>query len=80
MPSGKARQAMAWVVNLGTAPGEAAANQPVLHPEVLKDGGTVGFSSVIVLNPFKDAAIFIAVNESGKSPTGIGVAIGRHLP
>lgn len=72
LPNGEAKQGMAWVTNLG--------NQPGLAPEVLKNGGTVGFSSVILLNPTKDAAIFIAVNQSGVKPAQLAVKIGRQLP
>jgi CubicO group peptidase (beta-lactamase class C family) len=72
IPNKNAKQGMVWVTNLG--------NQPQDRPEILKDGGTAGFSSTIVLNPGKDTAIFIAVNQSGTEPTATGVAIGRHLP
>jgi CubicO group peptidase (beta-lactamase class C family) len=80
LPSGKAKQAMAWVENLGVEAGDNAETQPPLHPEMMKNGGTAGFSSAIVLNQFKDAAIFIAVNWSGHNPAPTAVAIGRHLP
>jgi CubicO group peptidase (beta-lactamase class C family) len=72
LPGGATKQGMAWVSNLGDA---QAGNRP----EILKNGGTVGFGTVILINPFKDAAIFIAVNKSGSNPAPIGVAIGRHL-
>ncbi len=80
LPNGVARQAMAWVQNLGREPGDDSGNQPALHPEMMKNGGTVGFSSAIVLNHYKDAAIFIAVNWSKRNPAPTAVAIGRHLP
>jgi CubicO group peptidase (beta-lactamase class C family) len=73
LPNGKAKQGMAWVTNLGDETAGA-------HPEVLKNGGTVGFGTVILVNPYKDAAIFIAVNRSQSNPAPIGVEIGRHLP
>jgi len=73
IPNSTAKQGMAWVNNLGD---EQAGNRP----EILKNGGTVGFGTVILLNPFKDAAIFIAVNKAGSNPAPIGVVIGRHLP
>ena len=73
MPNGKNKQAMAWVVNLGDA-------EPQIKPEILKDGGTVGFSTVILLNPAKDLTIFIAVNKQQARPSPIAVTIGRHLP
>ena len=80
LPSGKAKQAMAWVQNLGTEMGDDAGTQPALHPEMMKNGGTAGFSSAIVLNHYKDAAIFIAVNWNDRNPAPTAVAIGRHLP
>jgi CubicO group peptidase (beta-lactamase class C family) len=80
LPSGKAKQAMAWVQNVGTESDDDSGDQPRLHPEMMKNGGTVGFSSAIVLNHYKDAAIFIAVNWSGHNPAPTAVAIGRHLP
>jgi hypothetical protein len=67
------RQAMAWVNNMGN-------NNPNLKPVILKNGGTVGFGTVIALSPSKDAAVFIAVNKSGSNPAGKGVGIVRHLP
>ncbi|WP_250469823.1 MULTISPECIES: serine hydrolase [unclassified Caballeronia] len=72
LPNGVAQQGMAWVTNNGNG-------SPGLHPEILKNGGTAGFSSVIVVNPFKDAAIFIAVNQNDTPPAPVAVAIGRHL-
>lgn len=35
---------------------------------ILKNGGTVGFGSVIVVNPAKDLTLFIAVNQNGSNP------------
>ena len=70
MPNGRNRQAMAWVNNVGG---------PGTHPVILKNGGTVGFGSVIVVNPAKDLTLFIAVNQNGSNPAGIGVEIARHL-
>ena len=80
LPSGNAKQAMAWVENLGSESENDSGEQPALHPEMVKNGGTVGFSTAIVLNHFKDAAIFIAVNWNGRNPAPTAVAIGRHLP
>lgn len=79
-PNGKAKQAMAWIQNLGSETDDDPGDQGVLHPEMMKNGGTVGFSSAIVLNHYKDAAIFIAVNWNGRNPAPTAVAIGRHLP
>lgn len=79
-PNGKAKQAMAWIQNLGSEADDDSSDQPALHPEMVKNGGTAGFSSAIVLNHYKDAAIFIAVNWNGRNPAPTAVAIGRHLP
>jgi CubicO group peptidase (beta-lactamase class C family) len=73
MPNGASKQAMAWVVNLGNG-------EPQIKPEIFKDGGTVGFSTVILLNPSKDLAVFIAVNKQQARPSPVAVTIGRHLP
>ena len=70
---------MAWVQNLGREEDDSG-DQPVLHPEMMKNGGTAGFSTAIVVNHFKDAAIFIAVNWNHRNPAPTAVAIGRHLP
>jgi len=79
-PHGNDKQAMAWIQNLGPESLDASRDQPVLHPEMVKNGGTVGFSTAIVLNHYKDAAIFIAVNWGGHNPAPTAIAIGRHLP
>ena len=73
LPNGNAKQGMAWVTNLGNGQGQ-------VHPEVLKNGGTDGFATAILVNPSKDAAIFIAVNRSQNNPAPIAVEMGRHLP
>jgi len=73
MPNGFNKQAMAWVNNLGNG----GAN---VHPVIVKNGGTVGFGSVIIINPTKDLALFMAVNQAGANPTGKGIEIVRHLP
>lgn len=80
LPRGNAKQAMAWEQNLGSAPDDGPSEQPELHPESVKNGGTVGFSTAIVVNHFKDAVIFIAVNWNGRNPAPTAIAIGRHLP
>ena len=73
MPNGSSRQGMAWVSNFGD--GEPGAN-----PEILKNGGTVGFSTVILTNPAKDLAIFIAVNKQGANPAlSPSSLVGRSL-
>ena len=73
IPNSSNKQAMAWVNNMG-------GGQPGLHPVILKNGGTVGFGTVIIVNPFKDLTLFIAVNQAGSNPAGIGVEMARHLP
>lgn len=72
LPNGHERQGMAWATNLGD--GDAG-----VAPEVLKNGGTVGFSTVILMNQRKDVAIFIAVNKQGAHPARIAVQMGRQL-
>jgi CubicO group peptidase (beta-lactamase class C family) len=68
MPNGN-KQAMAWVNDIrGGA------------PVILKNGGTAGFGSGIVICPSKDAAIFIVMNQAGAQPVEKGVEILRHLP
>jgi CubicO group peptidase (beta-lactamase class C family) len=71
LPNGRNKQAMAWVNNIAG---------PGTHPVILKNGGTVGFGTVIVVNPAKDLTLFIAVNQNGSNPAGIGVEMARHLP
>ena len=73
MPNGINKQAMAWVVNTGD-------RNPNLHPVVVKDGGTVGFSTAIAINHSKDLAVFVAVNQSGAQAASKAVEIARHLP
>lgn len=73
MPNGCNEQAMAWVNNMG-------GGHPNLHPVIVKNGGTSGFSTVIAISPTKDAAIFIAVNQVGANPAEKGIEILRHFP
>ncbi len=73
LPNGKAQQGFAWVTHTGN---EHAG----IHPEIVKNGGTTGFGSVILLNPLKDAAIFSGVNQSKSNPAPIAIEIGRHFP
>ncbi len=73
MPNGINKQAMAWVVNTGD-------RNPNLHPVVVKDGGTVGFSTAIVVNHSKDLAVFLGINQSGAMAAGKAVEIARHIP
>ena len=73
IPNGANKQAMAWVNNMG-------GGNPNLHPVIVKNGGTAGFGTVIAINPTKDAAIFIGVNQAGAEPAEKGIEILRHLP
>jgi CubicO group peptidase (beta-lactamase class C family) len=73
MPNGSNKQAMAWVNNMGEG-------NPNLHPVIVKNGGTAGFGTVIAINPTKDAAIFIGMNQAGANPAAKGIEILRHLP
>jgi CubicO group peptidase (beta-lactamase class C family) len=72
MPNGN-KQAMAWVNNMG-------GGNANLHPVIMKNGGTAGFGTGIAINPTKDAAIFIGMNQAGAQPIGKGVEILRDLP
>jgi len=51
-----------------------------VHPVIMKNGGTSGFGNVIAINPTKDAAIFIGMNQVGADPAEKGVEILRRLP
>ena len=72
MPNGFDEQAMAWVNNMGHG-------DPNLHPVIVKNGGTAGFGTVIVINPSKDLALFIAVNQHRPNPSDRGIEIVRHI-
>jgi CubicO group peptidase (beta-lactamase class C family) len=73
IPNGFNKQAMAWMINMG-------GGNPNLHPVIVKNGGTSGFGSVIAINPTKDAAIFIGMNQVGAQPAVKGIEILRRLP
>jgi len=73
IPKGVNKQAMAWMINMG----QGNAN---LHPVIVKNGGTSGFGSVIAINPTKDAAIFIGMNQVGAEPAAKAIEILRMLP
>ena len=73
IPNGVNKQAMAWMINTGE-------DNPNLHPVIVKNGGTSGFGSVIAINPTKDAAIFIGMNQVGAQPAAKGIEILRQLP
>ena len=72
MPNGN-KQAMAWVNDMG-------GGNPNLHPVIVKNGGTSGFGTAIAINPTKDAAIFIAMNQVGADPAEKAVEILGRLP
>jgi CubicO group peptidase (beta-lactamase class C family) len=67
------KQGMAWINNMG-------GGNPDLHPVIVKNGGTSGFGTVIAINPTKDAAIFIGMNQVGADPADKGIEILRRLP
>ena len=67
------KQSMAWVNDMG-------GGNPNLHPVIVKNGGTSGFGTVIAINPTKDAAIFIGMNQVGADPAAKAVEILRRLP
>jgi CubicO group peptidase (beta-lactamase class C family) len=71
--NGPNKQAMAWVNDMG-------GGNPNLHPVIVKNGGTSGFGTVIAINPTKDAAIFIGMNQVGADPAEKAVEILRRLP
>ena len=73
IPKGSNKQAMAWVNNMG-------GGSSNLHPVIVKNGGTSGFGTVIAINPTKDAAIFIGMNQVGANPAMKGIEILRQLP
>ena len=73
IPKGSNKQAMAWVNNMG-------GGNPNLHPVIVKNGGTSGFGTVIAINPNKDTAIFIGMNQVGANPAMKGIEILRQLP
>ena len=65
-------QGMAWMENVGDADGGQ-------RPVFLKAGGTDGFNSVIVVNPAKDLAIFIAASRPKSNIPKLGVELSRQL-
>ena len=68
MPTGN-KQAMAWINNIRGG-----------SPVIMKNGGTAGFGTGIAINPTKDAALFIGMNQAGAQPIAKGVEILRRLP
>lgn len=64
-------QGMAWIENVG----DPDAGQ---KPVYLKVGGTDGFNSVLVINPGKDLAVFIAASRPKGIPR-LGVQLSRQI-
>jgi hypothetical protein len=72
-PSGQVfGQGMAWIENAG----DPEAGQ---RPVFLKVGGTDGFNSVIVINPGKDLAVFIAASKPQSGIPRLGVELSRQI-
>ena len=69
--NGSNKQAMAWVNDMG-------GGNVNLRPVIMKNGGTSGFRNVIAINPTKDAAIFIRMNQVGPDPAEKGAEILRR--
>lgn len=65
-------QAMAWVEN----PGDPDAGT---RPVTFKTGGTDGFNSIIVINPGKDLAVFIAGSRPKMQIERLGVSLSRQI-
>jgi CubicO group peptidase (beta-lactamase class C family) len=71
LDGGQEKQGMAWVIELGKEQSES---------ELWKGGGTAGFRTMLLINPAKDIAVFIAVNQSGDggaNPKQVAVQLGR---
>lgn len=73
-PDGKPfLQAMSWAVRPATsAPGSV--------PVTLKDGGTDGFNTVLVVSPDTQVAVFVVANKAQSGVPALGVAIARAIP
>jgi len=68
--NGKLKQALGWSIR-PQSPG---------HDRLIrKDGGTAGFSSVIVLCPAKDLAIFVVTNQGEAEASNIGTEIADRV-
>ncbi|MCJ2130971.1 serine hydrolase domain-containing protein [Methylobacterium sp. E-045] len=65
-------QGMAWIEN----PGDPEAGT---HPVTLKIGGTDGFNSILVINPGKDLAVFIAGSRPKMQIERLGVSLSRQI-
>jgi CubicO group peptidase (beta-lactamase class C family) len=65
------KQAMAWINNIRGG-----------SPVIMKNGGTAGFGTGIAINPTKDAALFIGMNQAGAQPItkGLRSCAACHSP
>ena len=50
---------------------------PGVHPVIVKNGGTDGFSTAITINDAKDLAVFVGVNQSRVLAAGKAIEISR---
>lgn len=72
-PEGQAfGQGMAWVEDVGDP---EAGQRPVFY----KAGGTDGFNSVIVINPGKDLAVFVAASRPKSGVPRLGIQLSRQI-
>ena len=68
--NGKLKQALGWSIR----------PQSPRHDRLIqKDGGTAGFSSVILLCPAKDLAVFVVTNRGRAEVTDIGTEIAESV-
>jgi len=58
-----------------------AAPEPINRPlrADMCRAKAAGFGTVIIINPSKDLALFIAVNQPRPNPSGRGIEIVRHI-
>ena len=68
--NGKLKQALGWSIR---------PESPAHDRLIRKDGGTAGFSSVIVLCPAKDLAIFVVTNQGRAEASNIGTEIADRV-
>jgi CubicO group peptidase (beta-lactamase class C family) len=68
--NGKLKQALGWSIR---------PQSPAHDRLIRKDGGTTGFSSVIVLCPAKDLAIFVVTNRGQAEASNIGTEIADRV-
>jgi CubicO group peptidase (beta-lactamase class C family) len=68
--NGKLKQALGWSIR---------PQSPVHDRLIRKEGGTAGFSSVIVLCPAKDLAIFVVTNQGQAAASDVGTEIADRV-